>query len=245
MNETITCRKKANIAYVTFNRSFGNKNNSQKAGELSDICNDINHDRDIYVVVLTGYGKIFYPGNKTTDNQTVENLAEAIADITRPVIAAINGDALGPGLEIALACDIRITSNTARFGLPQITEGYIPSNGGTQRLPRLIGRGKALELILSGDIIDAGEALRIGLVHKILPPADLLPEVEKTATTMAAKGPFALKYAKEAILKGMDFTLEQGLRLEADLYMLLHTTQDRAEGIKAFQQKRPAQFKGE
>lgn len=241
MTEALIYLKKDHVAYITLNHPPSrNKSIISPAGELRDICNDINRDRNINVVILTGKGKNFYP-----DKQPPENAAEAIADITKPVIAAINGDALGPGLELALACDIRIASTTARFGLPQITEGYIPSNGGTQRLPRLIGRGKALELILSGDIIDAGEALKIGLVHKILPPADLLSEVEKTATTMAAKGPFALKYAKEAILKGLDLTLEQGLRLEADLYMLLHTTQDRAEGIKAFQQKRPAQFKGE
>ena len=234
------------FAYITLNQPKPNKNNNpQLAGELRDVCNDINHDRDVNVIILTGKGKVFYPKTVPTKYHPQDTLADAIAGITKPVIAAINGDALDRGLELALACDIRIASATAHFGFPLITGGFIPSDGGTQRLPRLISRGKALELILSGDIINAGEALEIGLIHKILPETELLLEVEKMTATMANKGPFALKYAKEAVLKGMDLTLEQGLRLEADLYMLLHTTLDRTEGIKAFQQRRPASFKGE
>jgi enoyl-CoA hydratase/carnithine racemase len=138
-----------------------------------------------------------------------------------------------------------VASDIARFGLPQIAKGKIPAGGGTQRLPRLIGRGKALELILTGDIINAQEALEIGLIHKIVAGNALVSEVENIATSMASKGILALKYAKEAVIKGMDLTLEQGLRLEADLYMLLHTSHDRTEGINAFQQKRPPNFKGE
>lgn len=246
MNKTLIYSKQTHFAYITLNRPQPDKKSiSQPAGELRDICNDINHDRNVNVIILTGKGNQFYPGQAPAHGQPQDTLADAIAGITKPVIAAINGDALGRGLELALACDIRIAATTVHFGLPQITKGYIPSDGGTQRLPRLIGRGKALELILSGDIIDAEEALNIGLIHKILPETNLLPEVEKIAAKMAEKGPFALKYAKEAVLKGMDLTLEQGLRLEADLYMLLHTTLDRTEGVQAFQQKRPARFKGE
>ncbi len=244
MNNAVTYRKKTHVGYITLNRQqITKESNYQLFGELRDICEDINFDQNVYVIILSGKGKTFYPANRTTNYRPEESPAALIASIVKPVIAAINGDALGPGLELALACDIRIASNKARFGFPQITLGNIPSNGGTQRLPRLIGRGKALELILSGEIIDAGEALEIGLINKLISSDNLLPEVEKIASVMAEKGPFALKYAKEAVLKGMDLTLEQGLRLEADLYMLLHTTFDRTEGIKAFQQKRTAHFK--
>ncbi len=245
MNNAVTYSKNNHVGYITLNRlHFHKESNSQLTEELKDICTDLNLDQNIYAIVLTGKHKTFYLANESSSYDADDNPAIEIANINKPVIAAINGDALGPGLELALACDIRIASNQARFGLPQIIQGYIPSNGGTQRLPRLIGRGKALELILSGDIIDAAEAFKIGLVNKIVSPKDLLPEVEKIAAAMADKGPFALKYAKEAVLKGTDLTLEQGLRLETDLYMLLHTTYDRAEGITAFQQKRTARFKG-
>ena len=172
-------------------------------------------------------------------------LPPAVAAIEKPVIAAINGDAFGEGLELALACDVRIAAQNAHFGLPEIEAGLIPSDGGTQRLPRIIGRGKALEMILTGETIDAAEALEIGLVTKVVPAESLNAEVEALAKAMAAKAPVSLRYIKEAINKGLDLTMEQGLRLEADLYFLLHTTGDRTEGIKAFQQKRPPEFKGQ
>ena len=168
-----------------------------------------------------------------------------MAGIEKPVIAAINGDAIGDGLEMALACDVRIAAQNARFGLPEIEEGLIPADGGTQRLPRIVGRGKALEMVLTGEIIGAAEALENGLVTKVLPPESVTVEAEVLAKAMAAKAPVSLRYIKEAINKGLDMTMEQGLRLEADLYFLLHTTGDRTEGIKAFQQKRPPEFKGQ
>ena len=168
-----------------------------------------------------------------------------VAGIEKPVIAAINGDALGQGLELALACDIRIASQKAHFGFPDVALGLIPSDGGTQRLPRIIGRGKALELILTAEIINAAEALEIGLVTKVVPAESLIAEVDALAKAIAGKAPISLRYIKEAINKGLDLTMEQGLRLEADLYFLLHTTGDRTEGIKAFQQKRPPEFKGQ
>ena len=172
------------------------------------------------------------------------NVATAIASIDRPVIAAINGDALGEGLELALSCDIRLASDKARFGFPQVASGLIPMNGGTQRLPRLIGKGKALELILTAETIDAEEAFEIGLVSKVIPQEKLASEAETLAQNIASKAPISLRYVKEAVNKGMDLTLEQGLRLEADLYFLLHTTADRMEGIRAFLEKRPPKFKG-
>jgi enoyl-CoA hydratase/carnithine racemase len=160
------------------------------------------------------------------------------------VIAAINGDATGQGLELALACDIRVATEASHFGLPHIKKGLIPWDGGTQRLSRLVGSGKTLEMILTGEMIDAQEALRIGLVNKVVPREELMKAVTGLAQEMASKGPIALRYAKEAIHKGMDLTLEQGLRLEADLYLLLHTTKDRSEGIKAFREKKVPRFEG-
>jgi enoyl-CoA hydratase len=171
--------------------------------------------------------------------------SEAIAAINQPTIAAINGDAIGEGLEIALSCDLRIASGKARFGLPQIIERRIPMNGGTQRLPRIVGKGKALEMVLTGEIIDARTAFEVGLVNKVVDHDNLQSEVETIAKNIAGKAPWALQYVKEAVNKGLDLTLEQGLRLEADLYFLLHTTSDRTEGITSFLQKRTPQYKGE
>jgi enoyl-CoA hydratase len=145
---------------------------------------------------------------------------------------------------LALACDIRIATERSKFSLPQIEWGVIPWDGGTQRLARLVGRGKALEMVLTGERVDAQEAHRIGLVSKIVPPDQLMKEAMDLAKEMATKGPVALRYSKEAINKGMDLTLQQGLGLEADLYLLIHTTKDRTEGIKAFQEKRKAKFEG-
>jgi enoyl-CoA hydratase/carnithine racemase len=172
------------------------------------------------------------------------SLAQSIADCERPVMIGIRGNAVGLGLELALACDIRIASETSRFGLPQIGEGLMPCDGGTQRLCRTVGKAKALEMILTGELIDAREANRIGLVSRIVPAEQVLPTVMRLARDMASKSPISLEYCKESIMKGMDLTLEQGIRLEADLYFLLHTTHDRREGIKAFQEKRKPEFKG-
>ncbi|MBM4433451.1 MAG: hypothetical protein FJ025_05565, partial [Chloroflexi bacterium] len=170
-------------------------------------------------------------------------VAEAIASIPQPVIAAINGDALGEGLELALACDIRLASKEVKLGFHQLAQGFIPTDGGTQRLPRIVGKGKALELILTAETISAEEAFEIGLVNKVVSKENLASEMEALAQTLAGKAPIALRYVKEAVNKGLDLTLEQGLRLEADLYFLLHTTSDRSEGITAFLQKRRPDFK--
>ena len=243
---TIIYTKKDHIAYITLNRpEAGNIINQQLAQELEDVCRGLNQDEDIYVVTLTGAGgKAFCGGSQLEKPGTGYSAATAIAGIDRPVIAAINGDALGQGLELALSCDIRLASDKARLGFPQVAQGLIPFDGGTQRLPRIVGRGKALELILTAETITAEEALEIGLVNKVVAGANLAAEAEALAKTIASKGPIALRYIKEAVNKGLDLTLDQGLRLEADLYFLLHTTADRAEGITAFLQKRPPKFEG-
>lgn len=245
---TVIYTKKDHIGSITLNRpEAGNSINLKLAQELEDICLKINQDDDVYVVTITGAGdKAFCIGSELGSKKLDVGYspARALASIEKPVIAAINGDALGLGLELALCGDIRLASDKAKFGFPQVAQGLIPSGGGTQRLPRIVGRGKALELILSAEIITADEALRIGLVSKLVKGASLAAETETLARTMAAKAPIALRFIKEAVNKGLDLTLEQGLRLEAELYFLIHTTADRTEGVTAFLKKRPPQFKG-
>jgi enoyl-CoA hydratase len=243
---TVIYTKKGHITHLTLNRPEArNRINQQLAQELEEICGQINQDNDIYVVIVTGAGdEAFCSGSESELVEEGYHPASAVASIECPVIAAINGDTLGQGLELALSCDIRLASDKAHFGLPQVAQGLIPMDGGTQRLPRIIGRGKALELLLTAATIGAEEALEIGLVSKVVPQERLSGEVEELAKNVAAKGPIALKYIKEAVTKGLDITLEQGLRLEADLYFLLHTTADRTEGIKAFLEKRQPKFKG-
>ncbi|MBW1800685.1 MAG: enoyl-CoA hydratase/isomerase family protein [Deltaproteobacteria bacterium] len=227
----------------------------QLSYQLSDFCNEVNAKGELRVVVVAdasgdalGFKKEMFAGHTVIHEMPTEkgrSLAEPISNIDRPVIAAITGDALGMGLELVLGCDIRIAAETSHFGMPHVKENMIPRDGGTQRLSRLVGRGKALEMTLTGRQIDAREAQRIGLVNKLAPKEAVMTAAEEMANEMASKGPISLRYTKEAVNKGMDMTLEQGLRLEADLYMLIHTTVDREEGIRAFQEKRMPEFKGE
>ncbi len=214
--------------------------------ELSDIGDQITADEEARVVILTGAGEKSFLMEPPEDGPLFKilSLAEPIAGLDVPVIAAIPGDAIGQGLELALAADIRIASETSRLGIPHVKKGIIPWDGGTQRLSRLAGKAKALEMILTGETIAAPEALRLGLLNRVVPPGDVLKVATDMARDMAAMGPLALRYAKEAIHKGMDLTLDQGLRLEADLYFLLHTTRDRTEGIRAFREKKPPHFEG-
>jgi enoyl-CoA hydratase/carnithine racemase len=226
----------------------------QLSDELVEIYDEIAWDQEIRVVVI-GLPEEKAPSGETDLTKAVSvdgleeemephSFTEPISKLDRPVVAAISGDAIGQGLELALACDIRIGSETSHFGLPQIKSGLIPWDGGTQRLSRLVGKSRALEMILTGEVIDAEEALRIGLVNKVVSKKGLMDVAVKVAQEMASKGPISLRYTKEAIYKGMDMTLEQGLRLEADLYLLIHTSKDRTEGIQAFQEKRSPKFEG-
>lgn len=239
---TVSYASKDHVAYLTLNRpEAANSINLELAQELEDACRQINQDDEIYVVVLSGAGDSFCGGGEKAG--AVYGVAAAVADIEKPVIAAINGDALGQGLELALSGDIRLAADKAKLGFPQLAQGLIPADGGTQRLARLVGRGKALELILTAETITAQEALEIGLVDRVVGGAKLAGEAKALAESIAEKGPIALRFIKEAVNKGLDLTLEQGLRLEGDLYFLLHTTADRTEGINAFLKKRPPKFK--
>jgi enoyl-CoA hydratase/carnithine racemase len=208
---------------------------------MRDVCRAVSEDDEVRVVVVTGAGDVFCGGSELAAPCGV---AAAVASLEKPVIAAINGNALGQGLEVTLACDIRLVAKGARLGFPQVVNGLPLMDGGTQRLARIVGRGKALEMLFTGETITSEEAYNIGLVSKVVERETLTSEAEKLATNLAGKAPIALRYAKEAINKGLDLTMEQGLRLEADLYFLLHTTDDRTEGIRAFQEKRPPEFKG-
>ena len=253
--QTVSLQKVDHVMVVNLNDMVGDQPGMARlSDEMTEVCAEIIWDEEGRVIVITGSGEKSFSlatglnkmvsGAREEEEMKFFSIAEPIAKIDRPVIAAINGDALGQGLEMALACDIRIAAETFRFGLTQINAGLIPWDGGTQRLTRLVGRGKALEMILTGETIDAEEAYRIGLVNKVVPPEELMPTVMGMAREMASKGSIALRYTKEAVYQGIDLTLEQGLRLEADLYLLIHTTKDRTEGIKAFRERRAPKFEG-
>ena len=262
--EAIVYDKKDQVGYITLNRpEVANAINTQMAVEIGEVCQRINQEEDTRVVVISGAGDAAFcsgedlaqfsdairsgsPSLTELKEFTLRyNVAAMVAGVECPVIAAINGDALGGGLALALSCDLRIASERALFGVPDIARGYLLANGITQFLPRVVGRGKALELILAAEPIDAREARRIGLVHRVARHQEVLLEAEKLAKEIASGAPLALRYAKEAVNKGLDLTLEQGLRLECDLYMILQTTQDRVKGIKAFREKRQPSFRGE
>ena len=255
VTENLTYNREEHVAFISINARLKDPVEiSYLSDELRDMCSLIRADNAVRVVVVTSsLDSAFSLGEDvisevsgTEEEAGIQSvsLAEPIAEINKPVIVGIKGNALGLGMELILACDIRIGTETSSFGLPHIKTGSIPGDGATQRLSRLVGKGKALEMILTGAMIDAQEAGRIGLVNRIVSPQELPGAVSDMAHRMAAKSPVALKYAKEAVHDGMDLSLAQGLRLEADLYFLLHTTEDRREGIKAFQEKRTPQFKG-
>ncbi len=248
MYQKFTYEKKETVALIEFHTLVREAEGiGQLSRELSELRTEIGVSETIRVILLAGDRddcfSLPHPCH-TEEVKLFRSLAEPIAKFEQPVIAAIQGDAMGQGLELILACDFRLASDSSHFGLLQIRNGLIPGDGGTQRLSRWVGKAKALEMILTGKVVDAQEALRIGLVSKVVPKEEVMKEAMKIALEMGAKGPIALRYAKEAVHNGMDMSLEQGLRLEADLYLLLHTTGDRTEGIKAFREKRTPRFRG-
>jgi enoyl-CoA hydratase/carnithine racemase len=256
--ENLLYEKKDGIAYVTFNRpKVLNALNRRTVEELQHAFSDARGDDRVRVLILTGAGeKSFVAGADIGElaqqtpvsgretslfGQGVFHLLETMG---KPSICAINGFALGGGCELALACTIRIASKTAKLGQPEVKLGIIPGYGGSQRLARLCGKGVAQELCLTGEMIGAEEALRIGLVNHIYEPAELLPAAEAMAKKIIANAPLAVKYTMEAIERGMEMGQEEGLFLEATLFGLVCTTEDMREGTKAFLEKRAGQFKG-
>jgi enoyl-CoA hydratase len=256
--ENLLYEKKNAIAYVTINRpKVLNALNMATMEELRTVFHAIKADDAIRVVIMTGAGeKAFIAGadiNELAKNNAVEGKAythkgqsvlNLIENLGKPVIACINGFALGGGCEIAMACTMRLASDNAKLGQPEVKLGIIPGYGGTQRLPRLVGKGIAMQLVLSGEMITAAEAHRIGLVNEVVPQPELIARAEAIAQKIIANAPLAVQYAIEAINKGMEMTLQEGLYLEATLFGVCCATEDKTEGTKAFLEKRAANFKG-
>ncbi len=251
---TISLEKRGPIAFLALRRpETENAIDGAFLAQLSQACEDIEADAEIRVVVLAAQGDNFCCGWDAAvlageDPSGLPHQGDpfaSIAELPRPVVCAIQGEALSAGRELALACDIRLAAENARLGLPETKLGLVPMGGGTQRLARLVGRAKALEMILTGEPVDAQEALRIGLVSAVAPRDKLAAEAEAVAGRIAERGPIAVRYAKEAVRRGPEMPLEQALRYETDLTIILQTTEDRAEGVSAFLEKRSPKFKGQ
>jgi len=256
--QNIKFEKQGAIATVTVNRPDKlNALNMQTMDELRQAFTAIRDDREVRVAILTGAGeKAFVAGadiaelnrqdavqakEYTHRGQAVLNLME---NLGKPVIAAINGFALGGGCEIALACSFRLASENAKLGQPEVKLGIIPGYGGTQRLPRLVGKGLANQLLLTGEMISAQEALRIGLVNEVVPQQELLPRCQAIAQKIIANAPLAVQYCLEAVNHGCEMPLAEGLFLEATLFAVSCATEDKKEGTGAFLEKRAAKFQG-
>ena len=256
--KNVLYEKKGAIAYVTLNRPKAlNALNQQTWEDLRAAFEDAREDAEVRGVILTGAGdKAFIAGADIGELANVtaveaqnsssygQGVLDLIEDLGKPVVAAVNGFALGGGCETAMACTIRVASENAKFGQPEVKLGVIPGGGGTQRLPRLVGKGRALQLILSGEMIGAQEAYRIGLVNEVVPAADLITRAEAILKQIFANAPIAVKFSLEAVNKGLETSLAEGLSLEAALFGLCAGTEDKKEGTQAFLQKRAAQFKG-
>lgn len=258
---SILYEKKGEVVLITLNRPEAmNAIDPETAEELSRAFMDFREDREALVAILTGAGDRAFSAGADVKKMVAlwhgwsvadarENFLRgdyfsSLSSLSKPTIAAVNGFALGGGLEMAMACDLRVAAESATFGLTEVRLGLMPGRGGTQRLSRLIGLGRAMELILTGERIDAKEALRIGLVSRVVPGEKLLSAAEELARTIASRGPVAVRFAKEAIQRGYDMTLDQGLALENLLAILVRQTEDSKEGAAAFREKREPKWKG-
>lgn len=256
--QNILYEKKKSIAYITLNRPKVLNALSRRTWEdLRIALEAARDDADVRGVILTGAGdKAFIAGADISElaSATAIEAAEAsrfgqevldlIENLGKPVIAAINGFALGGGCETAMACTLRVASEHAKFGQPEVKLGVLPGGGGTQRLPRLVGKGRALQIILSGEMISAQEAHRIGLINEVVPAAEVIPRAETLLEQIFVNAPLAVKYSLEAVHRGMETSQSEGQALEASLFGLCAGTEDKQEGTQAFLQRRSAQFHG-
>lgn len=256
--ETLLVERSGAVARVTINRPEKlNALNGKLLGELEDCFRAVGDESEVRVVILTGAGEKSFVAGADISELSVLSPLEArefarrgqrviglIEDLGKPVIAAVNGYALGGGCELAMACSLRVAAENARFGLPEVKLGVIPGYGGTQRLARLIGKGRAIEITTIAEPISAQEAYRLGLVNQVVPAKDLITVCEALAGKIMANAPLAVKFALEAVNHGMEMTLEEGLFLEANLFGLCCATEDMREGTRAFLEKRPPKFTG-
>ena len=247
--------KENGIAIVKINNPQSlNALNSTILGELDTLFTELENDSSISVIILTGEGKAFVAGADITEMSSMDaaegkafgekgaKVFRKIELLSKPVIAAVNGYALGGGCELAMCCDIRIASAKAKFGQPEVGLGITPGFSGTQRLPRLVGMGKAKELIFTAEAINADEACRIGLVNSVAEPEELMNTAVAMAEKIAGKAPVAVKYSKESINRGMQCSMDEAINIEANLFGLCFATEDQKEGMKAFIEKRKAKF---
>ena len=255
--QTLTLSIDDRIATITVNRPDKlNALNARVIAELGDAIDEARSNQAVGGVILTGAGRAFVAGAdiaelETHNAVTAKALAQHGQDVFRrfetspkPTIAAVNGFALGGGCELAMACHIRIASDTAKFGQPEVKLGLVPGYGGTQRLPRLIGKGRAMQLLLTGEMIDAAEAYRIGLVNRVVPGVALIPTATTMLRAILANGPLAIAHCIEVMNSGYDLPLTEAMTLEATAFGLLAGTDDKREGTRAFLEKRAPNFSG-
>ena len=255
--KTILVEKKEGIGYLTLNRpEVRNAFNQEMIDEIRDALRLIDRDEETRVLIITGAGKAFQAGADIAElsimkpmellrwNEGVVRINAALEKLRQPVIAAINGAAMGGGMELAISCTLRVIAESAKMALPEVKLGIIPGTGGTQRLPRLIGKGRAAEIVLTGGLIDAAEAHRIGLVNKVVPHGEALGAAEKLAKEIIANAPIAVELAKDALEVGKDLPLEHAVQYSQKNCVTCFSTEDMKEGMAAFLEKRKPDFKG-
>ncbi len=258
MFELLTYTKEGFFGFITINRpKVMNALSNDLVEEFDKAFDLVEEDEELRALIITGAGekafmagadikeleaRDFIQGRKQTRRR--QEVFNRLAEMRIPVIAAVNGFALGAGLELAVACTLRVAAEEAKFGSPEVNLGIIPGDGATQRLPRLVGFGRAMELVLTGDFIDAAEAYRIGLVNKVVPQAELMETAQKLAGKIAKKAPLAIQFAKEAVNRSLEVGIYEGLAHESYLHALACATEDKKEGVQAFLEKRKPDFKG-